>query len=452
MDQGQAAPPTQPQGQAAPHAKPGAAAAPPVLPAPPLPPPPVVPAAPPPPAFALGPGRSHAVLNFDDPTTGSTATKLYNKAIVPLEAKFDREADNLAVFLASVRDRARRFNWHRLITVPIDDGTTRNLLTHYGQVYLAIARTHATSYINTPTRDAQDNDMFYYFLSDSLTNDFRTTVLPYADIYTVTNVPVASALLKQIIILTRVDNPASMMHIRETLIESKQKLLILKGDITEFNRWVRTQMGRLHAREQEAVDLLYYLWKAYKAAPDEEFVTYIKDLKSQCDDGRATFTAEELMVRAENKYEARLLDEENAWGKPTEDQEKIVAMTAEINSLKKERQNNTTSKTAKPKTTNKAQPAKKSQPKKTKEQKKKTSDKWAWKNKPPKESDSKENNEFVKTFEGKKYYWCLNHNNGAGMWTLHHPNDCEATTNMHSTTAKANVVVFDTVDSDSDQE
>ena len=342
MDQGQAAPPALPQGQAAPQPQPGAAAAPPVLPAPPLPPPPVVPAAPPPPAFALGPGRSHAVLNFDEPTTGSTATKLYNKAIVPLEAKFDGEADNLAVFLASVRDCARRFNcdWHRLITVPIDDGTTRNLLTHYGQVSLVNTRTHATAYINTPMRDAQDNDMFYYFLSDSLTNDFRATVLLYADVYTVTNVPVASALLKQLIILTRVDNPASTMHIRETLIESKQKLLLLKGDITEFNRWVRKQMGRLHAREQEAVDLLYYLWKAYKAAPDEEFVTYIKDLKSQCDDGRATFTAEELMVRAENKYEARLLDEENAWGKPTEDQEKIVAMTAEINSFKKECKSN----------------------------------------------------------------------------------------------------------------
>ena len=59
-------------------------------------------------------------------------------------------------------------------------------------------------------------------------------------------------------------------------------------------------MGRLHTREQEAVDLLYYLWKAYKAAPDDEFVVYIKDLKSQCDDGWATFTVEDLMVRAEN--------------------------------------------------------------------------------------------------------------------------------------------------------
>ena len=80
---------------------------------------------------------------------------------------------------------------------------------------------HAATYVNTRTRDAQDNDMFYYFLSDSLTNEFRTTVLLYVDVYTVTNVPVAASLLKQIIILTRVDNPASTMRIREMLIESK---------------------------------------------------------------------------------------------------------------------------------------------------------------------------------------------------------------------------------------
>ena len=242
MDQGQQAP-------QAPQAQLAAAAVPPAQPPPP-PAPPAAPVPPAPPVFALGPGRSHAVLDYDDPNTGATATKLYNKAISPLEEKFDGEADNLAVFLASVRDRARRFNWHRLITVPIDDGTTRNILTHYGQVSLENTRAHATTYVNTPTRDAQDNDMFYYFLADSLTNEFRTTVLLYSEVYTVTNVPVASSLLKQIIILTRVDNPASTMHIREMLIESKRKLLLLKGNVTEFNQWVRKQMGRLHAREQ----------------------------------------------------------------------------------------------------------------------------------------------------------------------------------------------------------
>ena len=391
MDQGQ-------QALQAPQAQPAAAAAPPLQP----PPPPVPPAPPAPPAFALGPGHSHAVLDYDDPNTGATATKLYNKAISPLEEKFGGEADNLAVFLASARDRARRFNWQRLITVPIDDGTTRNILTHYRQVSLENTRAHAMTYINMPTRDAQDNDMFYYFLVDSLTNEFCTTMLLYSEVYTITNVPVASSLLKQIIILTRVDNPASTMHIREMLIESKHKLLLLKGNITEFNQWVRKQMSRLHAREQETVDLLYYLWKVYKAAPDEEFVTYIKDLKSQCDDGRATFTAEDLMVCAENKYEARLLDEENAWGKPTEEQEKIVAMSAEITSLKKER-NSAPGKANKPKEKTKRQAPKKAASKKPADNnKKKANDKWAWKNKPPKESDTKENDAYIKMFESKK--------------------------------------------------
>ena len=69
MSQGQAAPPAQ---QAAPTAQPAVAAAPPVVPAPPAPLP--VPKAPL--AFALGPGRSHTILNFDNPNTGATATKL----------------------------------------------------------------------------------------------------------------------------------------------------------------------------------------------------------------------------------------------------------------------------------------------------------------------------------------------------------------------------------------
>ena len=104
-----------------------------------------------------------------------------------------------------------------------------------------------------------------------------------------------------------------MLSCEELLIESKKQLLKLKGYITEFNSWVRQQVNKLHARDQEAMDLMHNLWKAYKAAPDENFITYIKDKKSQVDDGRGTYTAEELMTSAENKYEARLLDEDNGW-------------------------------------------------------------------------------------------------------------------------------------------
>ena len=155
------------------------------------------------------------------------------------------------------------------------------------------------------------------------------------------------------------------------------------------------------------------------------------------------------MVREENKYKARLLDEENAWGKPTEEQEKIVAMSAEISSLKKER-SSAPGKAHKPKEKTKKQAPKKATSKKpTDTKKKKANDKWAWKNKPPKDSDAKENDSYVKTFESKKYFWCKNHNNGAGMWTLHHPDDCESGTGNIKAATNANLSAFDTVDSDS---
>ena len=155
------------------------------------------------------------------------------------------------------------------------------------------------------------------------------------------------------------------------------------------------------------------------------------------------------MVRTENKYEACLLDEENVWGKPTEEQEKIMAMSAEINSLKKER-GGTLGKTNKTQQAAKKQPPRKAATKKPTDKKKKTNDKWAWKNKAPKESDTKENDAFVKTFETKKYFWCKNHNNGAGMWTLHHPNECENGSGSTKTTTNANLAAFDTVDSDTE--
>ena len=82
------------------------------------------------------------------------------------------------------------------------------------------------------------------------------------------------------------------------------------------------------------MDLICYLWKAYKAAPNEEFHAYIKDMKNQADDGRATFNAEQLMTMTGNKYVPHSLDEDNEWGKLSDEQEQIIAMNAKMTALK----------------------------------------------------------------------------------------------------------------------
>ena len=233
---------------------------------------------------------------------------------------------------------------------------------------------------------------------------------------------------------------------RELLIEPKKQLLKLKGNVTEFNSWVRQQVNKLHVQDQEALDLTYYLLKAYKAARDEDFITYIKDKKRQGDDGRASYNTEELMTMAENKYEARLLDEDNAWGTPSDEQEETLAMTAEIKVLKQG--NNKASNSIK-KGNKKSQKESKDKPNKD-SKKKKTNNKWDWKNTAPKDMNAKEDGVPVTEFQKKKYFWCPHQNNGAGMWTLRHPMDCKANNKDDESSLRANVAPFDTVDSDCD--
>ena len=144
----------------------------------------------------------------------------------------------------------------------------RNLLTHYGQVSIDNMHAHAASYIGTQTRNVQDNNMFYCFIMDLLTPTFHAQLLFHSNIYLMNGTATASIMIKQIIILTHINSPAAAQHMREMLIESKKKHIFLQGDISAFNTWVCTQMDLLHSRDQEAVYLLHYLWKAYKVAPD----------------------------------------------------------------------------------------------------------------------------------------------------------------------------------------
>ena len=190
------------------------------------------------------------------------------------------------------------------------------------------------------------------------------------------------------------------------------------------------------------MDLTHYLWKALKAAPDEDFTTYIKDKKCQVDDGRASYNAEELMTLAENKYEARLLDEDNAWGKPSDEQEQILAVTAAIKALK---QGNNKGSNSNKKGSQKSDKESKDKNNKDSKKKKKTNNKWDGKNTAPKDTNAKEDGVPVREFQKKKYFWCPHHNNGAGMW-----NTSPLTNKDNDSSLRANVVTFDTVHSDYD--
>ena len=80
--------------------------------------------------------------------------------------------------------------------------------------------------------------------------------------------------------------------------------------------------------------MLTNLWKAYANASDSKFVLYIQRKRDAYDEGQDV-NVDTLMGLAENKYKTLLLDDQ--WNSPTEEQNQIVALAAEVKKLKDER-------------------------------------------------------------------------------------------------------------------
>ncbi|KAL7575398.1 hypothetical protein ACA910_007306 [Epithemia clementina (nom. ined.)] len=371
-------------------------------------------------AFALGPGRNNNVLDYDN---DAGAVKLNHKAIAPMEELFDRTPEKIHVFLANVADKARQYNWDAILTVSMAPNTF-HLITEYGQVTQAQVRAHTTTYVGTQMRNAQNSDMLYHFLMALLTSSFKCQVLLHGEDYTVTanavTVPDGPSLLKLLVSLTYIDTRATASHIRTTLVDMAHQLETYGGDITKFNNWVKLQVERLAARGQQAGDLLTYLWKAYASAPDPKFVKYLDDLKDEYEDGRANYSAQEVMNLAENKYKARIQNGE--WARLSDEQAEIVALTAQVETLKKN--------WAKPKGSPvkaigtvkpNVKPALKPGAKKPEKSKAKAAGKLPpapWKLVAPGATEPK-----TKTKDGKEFHWCKNHD-GNGMWVRHKPDEC----------------------------
>jgi translation initiation factor IF-1 len=100
--------------------------------------------------FALTPVAAHSdVLDY----TRREHTKIYDAVTAPLEGdKFDGTLENLANFLARLREKANNFMWmNSICKIKIADGppaTFRNLMDDYGNITLSQVQANATPYVN----------------------------------------------------------------------------------------------------------------------------------------------------------------------------------------------------------------------------------------------------------------------------------------------------------------
>ena len=297
-----------------------------------VPPQGVAQAAPIAPAFTLGPGQGNALLDY----SYASHIKTYYKAVTPLEHKFDSKPSNLHIFMKSIANWAKSFGWVNILNINDSHRNTRSLLSNCGQLTAAEVKLHVQNqWTNQHTRDAQNAEMLYHFLFESLDESFKATILLKNHNYQVTMGTYTTedrpCLLKQIIVSTFIDTRAMASQIHESLVDMAQQLETQKGNITKFNEWVEEQVAILQSRGAEAHKLLTYLWKTYQKALDAKFVEYIQNLHNDFITGKSDFMAQELMNLADTMYKARV--QMNEWALLSAEQEEIVALKAKITQL-----------------------------------------------------------------------------------------------------------------------
>jgi hypothetical protein len=162
--------------------------------------------------------------------------------------------------------------------------------------------------------------------------------------------------------------------------------------------YVKRQLSTLTARGETTQDLVINLFKGYRVAKCEQFVLFIGRKKDAYIEGAIDFTPETLMSTAEQHYQSLKL--EGTWNAVSPHEQHVLALTAQIEALKKNRT---------PRKERVGTPGKQLQPSErfTGEQ--------AWKAVAPKNGEA-----HAKPVGKLIFHWCPHH----GFWTVHKPEDC----------------------------
>ena len=337
--------------------------------------------------------------------------KLYNKSTAPLSIIFDGEAVNLKIWLEKLWEHSTEFNWDQIVTIRDNDGKERNLITNFGQLTKENVRAHASGYVSTQCRNAQNSMQMATCITASLSIKALNKVVNDAPLYRFGGVPSGPLLLKFLIDATYVDTVATCHLIRGQLGNLDDYMVSIDSNVEQFNIHVKVLIAGLAARGETSSDITINLFKGYKAASDQTFVSYIKDKETLMHEGNR-ITDLSLMSLALNKY--LLLVEGTTWNRPTEDQEKVIALSAQIDRLR------LTNKTMIKKFGSARKPTKKKEdaaparrPTATRERGDQSQ--YAWKLIPSPDGAT------TKVKNGKTYYWCSKHK----AWVLHKPNECK---------------------------
>jgi len=140
-------------------------------------------------------------------------------------------------------------------------------------------------------------------------------------------------LLKIVLVDTFVATQAHTFQVKEQLYDLNLKAF--KWNVPSMNQSVREIMVDLQAAGHMLSndDVMIALFRAYSGSTNDEFKNAVMYWKNEWNN-RALTSAEELMIKVDAKYDK--LKKAGTWGKSSEKDAQIIALTAKIDTLQKE--------------------------------------------------------------------------------------------------------------------
>jgi CRISPR/Cas system-associated endoribonuclease Cas2 len=184
---------------------------------------------------------------------------------------------------------------------------------------MAECQSHAIDYMLARDRAAQDGQMMYGCINDSLTKEAQDELLGDSEMYTVEGYADGLCYLKLIISKAQFDTVATINMLRTVMAKLPSKIVELSGNISEFNNHVKWLQNSFFSYGEIADGLLQNMIMAYEEVEDDDFVQYIKMKKNLWEEGQITLDAKSLMVNVENYYKIRI--QQGKWKSPTRREE-----------------------------------------------------------------------------------------------------------------------------------
>jgi hypothetical protein len=392
-------------------------------------------------AAAVAPQGTAPVVFADTPSTLSVediidyktkqGSQIFENGCKALDDKaltdgFNMSMSQSVVFVEALQRKCSVMGWNqgtKGITSFINkDGKTIDLIKQYGQIDEATLKTQCETFCkpgqaNAQTRAKQNNTMMAICLMKTLTAGAQAKLLACRSEFTFDDVEYAPMMYKIIMRLTTMDSVATTQSLRENLNNLATFAATVQGDVDKIHEEFDKNYSQIIARGATVDDPIQILFDAYNAVPCYNFKKYIESQENDYLDGKlAGITHDALRKMAKSKFD--WLVNKKKWGARSPDDDKIVAMAAEIHKLKGQLKLD-------PKLSQIAgggNDDKDGGKKRAKKNKKDTSNKRkqkedeAWKKVPPKDGDPKTKKHGELTFN-----WCIHHM----AWTVHKPSECK---------------------------